>query len=102
MKAYMYIVVRTDIKKEYQLVQACHSAIEAGNIAYSVNAVHLVVLQVPNKETLEDVAYHLEQEDISYRMFSEGYNNMGYTSLTTVPIPKPKEGILRKLDLWKF
>jgi len=98
-KKYMYIVVRTDIPKVHQLVQTCHSAIDAGNAAQDVTGVHLVVLSVPDKDALESVAYHLENEQIEYKMFSEGYNNIGYTSLTTLPIPKLEHSILCVLDL---
>ena len=98
-KKYMYIVVRTDMPPIHQLVQASHSAIEAGSLAQNVQGVHLVVLGVKNKVELCKVSTLLTTEQIEHKMFSEGYKDIGYTSLTTLPIPKLSEGILCSLSL---
>jgi hypothetical protein len=101
MQPYVYIVVRSDIKKEYQLVQACHSVLEAG-LTFNrpdKGVIHLVVLEVENKWDLEGVAYKLENENIKYEIFHESFGDMGFTSLATEPILKPDEGILRSLPL---
>ena len=100
---YVYIVVRTDIKREYQLVQACHSALEAG-YAFSKPKIttHLVVLAVDNKWDLEAVAYMLDTQGIEYKQFYESWGDMGYTSLATQPIEKQTEGILRSLPLFCY
>jgi hypothetical protein len=104
MKPYVYIVVRTDIKKEYQLVQACHSVLEAG-LTYerpSEEVIHLVVLAVESKWDLEGVAYKLENENIRFQEFYESWGGMGFTSLATEPISKQESGVLRILPLLKY
>lgn len=104
MKPYVYIVVRTDIRKEYQLVQACHSVLEAG-LTFErpeEGVIHLVVLAVDNKWDLEGVAYKLDNEGIKYEMFNESFGDMGFTSLATEPISKQDEGVLRILPLLKY
>lgn len=101
---YVYIVVRTDIKKEYQLVQACHSVLEAG-LSFSrpkEGVIHLVVLAVESKWDLEGVAYKLENESIEYKMFTESFGDMGITSLATKPISKQSNGVLCSLPLLKY
>ena len=104
MKPYVYIVVRTDIKKEYQLVQACHSVLEAG-LTYerpSEEVIHLVVLAVEDKWDLEGVAYKLENEGIRFQEFHESWGDMGFTSLATEPISKQEKGVLRILPLLEY
>lgn len=101
---YVYIVVRNDIKKEHQLVQACHSALESG-LTFNRPAkgvIHLVVLAVENKWDLEGVAYKLDNQGIKYEMFNESWGGMGFTSLATEPIPKQTEGVLRILPLLEY
>lgn len=101
---YVYIVVRTDIKSEYQLVQACHSALEAGDMFTQPSraAVHLVVLSVESEDELRIVSEKLYIQDIKHRMFYESWSNTGFTSLTTEPIKKQIEGILRSLPLFCY
>lgn len=104
MNPYVYIVVRTDIRKEYQLVQACHSVLEAG-LTFErpkEGVIHLVVLAVDNKWDLEDVALKLEEQGIQYEEFYESWGDMGYTSLATEPVSKQYEGILRILPLLQY
>ena len=98
---YVYIVVRRDIKKEYQLVQACHSVLEAGLTFKRPDegVIHLVVLEVETRWDLEGVAYKLENEDVKFEMFHESFGDMGFTSLATEPISKQTEGVLRSLPL---
>jgi hypothetical protein len=97
---YVYIVVRTDIKREYQLVQACHSALEAGySFSKPETTTHLVVLAVDNKWDLEAVAYMLDTQNIEYRQFIESWGEMGLTALATKPIVKQTDGILQSLPL---
>jgi len=104
MTPYVYIVVRNDIKKEHQLVQACHSALESGLSFDRPNegVIHLVVLQVSCEAELYSVASDLEDQDIDYVTFEESWGRMGTTSLATRPIPKQTEGVLRILPLLEF
>ena len=103
MTPYMYIVVRTDIKKEFQLVQSCHAAIEAAfTFDRPDDIVHLVVLQVANKQELSEVSLQLYNEGTPYEEFRESWGNLGVTALATKPITKQKEGVLSKLSLLTY
>jgi len=100
MTPYTYIVIRTDIKKEFQLVQGCHAALEAGFMFDRPDdIVHLVVLQVANEKELKEVSLQLYNEGTPYVDFFESWGNLGITALATKPITKQKEGILSKLSL---
>ena len=98
---YVYIVVRNDIKKEYQLVQACHSVLEAGLTFKRPDegVIHLVVLAVDSETELLEVASQLEKQNLDHEKFYESWGNMGYTALATKPIKKQAEGVLRILPL---
>lgn len=101
---YVYIVVRNDIKKEHQLVQACHSALESG-LTFDRpkhGVIHLVVLSVDNEVELNEVALQLEKQDIKYEKFYESWRSMGFTSLATEPVNKQEEGVLRILPLLSY
>ena len=100
---YMYIVVRTDIKKEFQLVQSCHAVLEAGfTFDRPDDIVHLVVLQVANEVELKEVSLQLYNEGTPYEEFFESWGNLGITALATKPITKQKEGVLSKLSLLTY
>jgi hypothetical protein len=104
MISYVYIIVRKDIKKEYQLVQACHAALEAGFAFSAKEGVihHLVVLEVANEWELDEVSICLNEENIKFKKFYESWRNIGNTALATEPIVKQSEGILRSLPLYKL
>jgi len=103
MTPYMYIVVRTDLKKEFQLVQACHAAIESAfTFDRPDDIVHLVVLQVANKQELDEVALQLYNEGILYEEFFESWGNLQNTALATNSITKQKGGVLSKLSLLTY
>ena len=103
MAPYVYIVVRTDIKKEYQLVQSCHAALEAGfTFDRPDDITHLVVLQVANEQELEEVALQLYNENIPYEEFFESWGKLGVTALATKPITKQEAGVLSKLHLLTY
>jgi len=102
MSTHVYIIVRKDIKKEFQLVQACHAALEAG-FAFSVSEKqHLVVLEVANEWELDEVSECLNNENIKFKKFYESWGKIGNTALATEPIEKQSEGILRSLPLYKL
>lgn len=104
MNTHVYIVVRKDIKKEFQLVQACHAALEAGFAFESNEGViyHLVVLEVDNEWELDEVSECLTNENIKFKKFYESWGKIGNTALATEPIVKQSKGILRSLPLYKL
>ena len=102
MTKYIYIVVRSDLSKEQQLVQACHAAIKATFQFDSDPRSSLVVLKVDNKAGLNEVANQLIKTNIKHEMFYESWGSIGNTALATNPISKQEEGILNTLDLLKY
>ena len=69
---YVYVIVRTDIPLEQQIVQACHGALEAGFSSEKPHASpHLVVCEVRDETELLDAAGYLERSGISFELFHE-------------------------------
>jgi ureidoglycolate hydrolase len=104
MTPYIYIVVRNDLKKEHQLVQACHSTLESG-LTFDrpkEGVIHLVVLEVNSEDELFLVASKLKDQEVDYVMFEESWGGIGFSSLATRPIPKQEEGVLRILPLLTY
>ena len=100
MNPYVYIVVRTDIRREYQLVQACHSALEAGyEFSKPELTTHLVVLSANDEKELIEISGLLASQGVRHKGFTESWGNMGLTSIATEPIEKQTEGVLRNLSL---
>ena len=108
MKPYVYIVLRKDIRPENYAPQIAHAALEAGYTAGKVGmkpskTTHIVVLQVADKIELEMVEMALHMEGHAYETFHEGFANMGFTSLATLPYSeKPTDSCLCSLELFKY
>lgn len=103
----VYIVVRKDIKIEWQMVQVCHATLEMTRAWLNVYDEHpkIVILGVENTWELDEVGYQLELEGISYGDFKEDFNNLSYCALATIPLNKRElatNSILHKLDLLKL
>ena len=100
---YVYIVVRKDIKPCNYAPQIAHAALEAGYQAEEPDiTTHVVILQVADKLELDMVAVALEEEEIPFESFYEGFADMGHTALATLPMLKPEEGVLRSLELFTY
>ena len=96
---YSYVIVRTDIPLEDQVVQACHASQESGFASQKGDKpVHLVLLQVDNQHKLLDVASKLHLE---HKIFFEPDDEMGYTALATLPTQDRRVKVLQRLRLWK-
>ena len=103
MKPYVYIVVRKDIKPCNYAPQIAHAALEAGYQAEEPDiTTHIVILEVKDKLELEMVALTLAHEGIVFEEFHEGFGNMGFTALATLPMKKPDNSCLRSLSLFKY
>lgn len=92
MKPYIYVLVRSDIPQEQQMVQACHAAAEAG-FAFDAPAVtaSLIVVTVPSREALLEAQERLVRYGIRSEMFFEPSWEMGYSALATEPILERKK-----------
>lgn len=96
-----YTFLRTDIPLADQIVQASHSAIEAGRELQIPSHCNLVLLQIENEKDLLDTACFLLQNGIRYEMFFEPDDNMGHTSITTEALTDEKRKLLSKFKLWR-
>lgn len=101
---YVYTFIRTDLSFEQQIVQAAHSALEAGrDLGKPDSESNLILLGVKNQESLLQIAERLKYHEIKYSLFYEPHNNRGYTSLTTEPLMEmEKRRVLSKYSLYKF
>lgn len=84
------------------MVQSCHAAYEVGKQDSSNDSVNtLVLLQVPNEESLGKVAERLTFQDIPFHLFREPDLNNQITSLCTSPVPKGQRKLFKKYELWE-
>ena len=95
--------MRTDLKLEDQLVQATHSALEAGFLFEKPDVVsNIVLLQVANRTELLDLYNRLKDNDIQATLFLEPDLNLEFTALCTEPIyDKKQRNVLAKYRLWR-
>jgi len=99
---YAYTFIRRDIPIQHQLVQACHSALEAGSEFKQAGEIpHLVLLDANNEEHLEDIADFLKQHEIRFHKFYEPDNDMGYSSITTEPLTAERKKKLSNFKMWR-
>lgn len=100
---YVYVLVRSDISVEQQIVQACHAALEAGFSFSAPDAVsHLIVLSVSSQDALLSAAEQLSRNQVPHYLFHEPDNAMGYSALATKPlIEKSQRRLFKKYPLLK-
>lgn len=89
---------------EQQIVQATHSALEAGrDLGKPETTSHLILLEAKSEDALLRIADQLKQQDIRFSLFFEPDDNRGYTSLTTEPITdNEKRRYFSKHSLYRF
>ncbi len=102
-KPYVYVLVRTDISFEQQLVQASHAALEAG---FRFNApseiASVIVLAVPSQQALLEAAARLSARGVEHEVFFEPDFGMGYSALATRPLCSREErNLMRKYPLYR-
>jgi hypothetical protein len=86
-KNYVYVLVRSDISLEQQLVQASHAALEVGfRFPAPGQTSHLVALSVRGEKELLDAAQRLSEYGIEHHVFFEPDNCMGHSALASQPI----------------
>lgn len=101
-KPYVYVFIREDISAAQQLVQVGHAALEAGFAFEQPSQVaSLIVLSVPDRESLLEASRYLEDKSIEHHLFFEPDFDMGHSALATRPIACPDErGLLRHFPLF--
>jgi len=89
---------------EQQIVQAAHSALEAGReLGSPTDPSHLILLEAKNEAELLKVSDEIAQRGIKFRLFFEPDDNRGYTSLTTEPLyTNDQRAYFRKQRMYKF
>ena len=103
-KTTIYVVIRTDIRIEQQVVQAIHAGAEAGRSFYQPEhgIASLVLLAVPNLEGLLALRAKLGLKNVRTELFYEPDFNMGHSALATEPLGQGRRKYLRGLPLWKL
>lgn len=100
---YSYVVVRKDLDPAQQVVQSCHAIQEVTMLnPEKHDNTHMVVLQVPDEETLKNVDRELKRfSRIKHHIFYES-DDIGYTAIATAPIGhRYLRKIFSKYDLLK-
>lgn len=103
-KPYVYVLIRTDIPIEQQLVQTGHAAWEAGQRFPKPDEVaSLIVLSVPGKDELEAASRRLTEHGIDNYLFYEPDFEMGHSALATRALTTQAErDLLRMYPLYRF
>lgn len=102
-KPYVYVLIRTDISFEQQLVQASHAALEAGFRFKAPDEVaSVIVLSVPSRQALLDASARLKTKGIDHELFFEPDFDMGHSALATRPLStKSERYLMRKYPLYR-
>lgn len=85
-----------------QIVQACHSALEAGLHSKSKYTIpsSIILLQTENEETLKEDLEKIQKLNIHCSTFEEPYENMGLTSFATEPLTENYRSLFKEYKLW--
>ena len=96
--------MRKDLPQYVQLVQSCHAALEAGKHFCrdpDTPIDHLIVLTVPDEDTLLETNKRAKLRNIRTVLFREpDFDNIA-TCLCTEPIGGEKRKIFSSYPLWK-
>lgn len=99
-KPYVYVVVRSDISSEQQIVQASHAILEASQkFGYPKHKTSIIILEAKNKEDLFSAHHYLNKNNINNYMFYEPDFEMGESALATEALYGENRKILRKFKL---
>ncbi len=95
---YVYIFVRTDLPSPYQIVQACHAAVEAARslLPQHLPHPHLVVCGLPSQRRLFQCMDQLGRRGVSTRPFYEPDLGDELTAVATEPIFGARRRLFRR------
>lgn len=96
------MIVRQDLSRSQQAVQAIHAAVEAtrrGLIPSGIEHPSLVLCGEPNEDILGQLSDQLKQLGIRHIPFREPDRNDELTALATEPLTKAQRRRLRNLSL---
>lgn len=101
----MYTFIRTDLPIEQQIVQAAHSALEAGrDLGKPLGHSYLILLEAKSQDQLQKISNALSDQCIKFSLFHEPDYDRGYTSLTTEPLDPddPRRTFFKKYSMYKY
>lgn len=99
---YAYTFIRRDLPIQHQLVQACHSALEAGSEFKQPGQIpNLVLLDAKDASHLDEISNFLMSNGIRFHKFFEPDNEMGYSSITTEPLSADRKKKLSNFKMWR-
>lgn len=103
-KTWVYVFVRTDLPVEQQMVQSNHASLEAGlEFGRKSNEISsLIVLQVPDKQSLEEAMQFVESKGIRCIDFHEPDWDYGLTAFGSEPVTLEQRKIFRNWKLWRL
>lgn len=96
-----YVVVRTDLSLEQQLVQAVHASMGAAARFGDPPHNHVALLAVPDRAALERAAEDLTLAGIPFHIFFEPDDDAGWTALATQPLTRREGRLFRNTPLWR-
>lgn len=102
-ESYLYIFVRTDLSIPHQIVQSNHAALHLALNHQGIQGVpNIVLIGVPNLKSLLKVERKLMEAQIHYFAWHEPDNDMGFTSIATVPLSGHIRSILSNYRLYQM
>ena len=102
-KTTVYVLVRTDLSLEQQLVQSSHAVLEAGRSLYGPEhgIASVIVLAVADQAALYRAHEELLRRGVECELFFEPDFDMGHSALATQPLRDTQRRLLRKWPLWR-
>lgn len=98
---YVYILVRKDLSKEQQGVQAVHAGMASVHEHKGLKSdTRLVLLSVEDESDLLQWKEKTIYKDIKHEMFYEPDYGIGWSALATAPISRKEGKIFKKLNKW--
>ena len=100
---YVFTFIRKDLPLNHQMVQACHSALEAGSEFKEAGKIpNLVLCELKDLDHLYDTAELLQGKGIKFHNFFEPDNDIGHSSITTEPMSREQKKALSHYRLWRI
>lgn len=97
-----YTFIRKDLPIQHQMVQACHSALQAGaEFLEPTQVPYLILLEAKGPCHLESISNYLDTHKIRYHKFFEPDNDFGFTSITTEPLNDDQRKLLSNFKMWR-
>jgi len=97
-----YVFVRQDISVRQQAVQSNHATfLLARTLPHTIGTPNLVLIGVPDAAALRAVMQTLDTNNIEYVAYEEPANDMGLSSVATVPLGANDRLCLSGFKTWK-